>query len=69
MMIPTNDDGMFEAVDQGGTVVGHGIVTGDTVDFAYSDGNLEAQAVVTLDEFATVWSQPQCQHLTLRAAT
>lgn len=69
MEIPTNDEGMFEAVDGGGTVVGHGIVADGVVDFAYTDGTQEARAMFPVEHFATMWSAwvPD-DALTLRAA-
>lgn len=69
MEIPTNDEGMFEAVTGDGTVVGHGIVTDDVVDFAYTDGTREARAMIPVDQFAEVWDRFNLDlSLTLRAA-
>ena len=70
MEIPTNDEGMFEAVDVDGDVVGHGIVSADDVlDFAYTDGTREARVVMPVDQFVTIW-ETMALHLglTLRAA-
>lgn len=68
-MIPTNDEGMFEAVDDAGTVVGHGIVADGTVDFAYTDGTQEGRTIIAVDKFLTVWTtMGLARGLTLRAA-
>lgn len=66
MDIPTNDDGMFEVVD-GDVVVGHGIVTGDIVDFAYTDGTQEGATVMDRATFGQRWTEAGLT-LTIRAA-
>lgn len=67
MDIPTNDDGVFEVVDGDGVVVGHGIVTGDTIDFAYTDGTQEAATVLDRASFGQRWADAGVK-LTIRAA-
>jgi len=67
--IPTDDEGMFEAVDDEGTVVGHGIVADGMVDFAYTDGTQEARTFLPVDIFTMVWTTLGLNlGLTLRAA-
>lgn len=68
MTIPTNDDGMFEVVDENGNVVGHGVIVGGTVDFSYADTS-QPSAVMSVDEFEARWAVlPQARLATLRAA-
>ena len=71
MEIPTNDDGMFEAVDGDGVVAGHGIVLADPpmVDFAYTDGVQEHRVLMDREQFDLLWGAlPPLRALTLRAA-
>lgn len=69
---PTNDEGMFEVVDEDGVVVGHGVVIagpmGDTVDFAYGDGVHESRVIMAAEQFQAVWRSLPVAHLTVRAA-
>ena len=69
MDIPTNDEGMFEVVTADEVVVGHGIVSAGSVDFAYSDGVQEGRVVASLVDFQVMLDLlPPFRHLTVRAA-